>query len=130
MVIDSSALIAILQDEPEGAALAALLETAPAPMIAAPTRVEASIVVLARKGESGLSMMNRYLSAAAVETITFDSRQAAIAVDAFRRFGRNRHRAGLNFGDCFAYALARATNEPLLFKGDDFVHTDVIPVTA
>jgi ribonuclease VapC len=125
MIVDASAIIAILRDENDGPALARALEQAPVRRISAATYVEAAVVtdsnrdpVLSRRFDDLLRD-----SAIAIEPVTAE--QAKIARDAYRDFGKGRHRAGLNFGDCFAYALAKVTGEPLLFKGDDFLHTDV-----
>lgn len=93
--------------------------------------VEASFVILSRRGPRGLNDLAAFLDRADIERVPVDTGQADIAVDAFRRFGRGRHAAALNIGDCFAYALAKATGEPLLFKGNDFSQTDItsaIPV--
>jgi ribonuclease VapC len=87
--------------------------------------VEASLVILSRRGVEGLADLAAFLDRAEIDRVAVDARQAEEAVQAFRRFGRGRHPAALNIGDCFAYALARATGEPLLFKGGDFVQTDV-----
>jgi len=125
MVIDASALIAILRDEPEGRELQQKVRSAFPRLAGAPTVVEASIVMLTRFGEQGLDDLRAYLGAAAVEIVPLAASHVDLATDAYRRFGKGRHRAGLNFGDCLSYALARATGEPLLFKGDDFIHTDV-----
>ena len=82
-------------------------------------------MILSRRGETGLADFRAFYARAAIRTAGFESEQLDVAIDAFRRFGRGRHVAGLNFGDCFSYALAKATGEPLLFKGDDFARTDV-----
>ncbi|MDB5440087.1 MAG: PilT protein domain protein [Caulobacteraceae bacterium] len=125
MVIDSSALIAILQGEPEEPAFRQAIRTARSRLLAAPTRVEASMVALGRAGEPGLAQMQALIERLDLEVVPFSDEQARLATDAFRRFGKGRHPAGLNFGDCLAYALAQATGEALLFKGGDFAATDV-----
>ena len=94
-------------------------------MMSAVTRVELSFVLEGRYGETGRSSLERSLRESQIEVVAVSLHHAEIAIDAFRRFGRGRHRAALNIGDCFAYALAIATDQPLLFKGNDFVHTDV-----
>lgn len=127
MVIDTSALIAILQNEPESAYFEALIRESAVSLLAAPTRFETMMIVLSRRGEPGLEILRDFLSRMDVETVPFDARHVDLALDAFRRYGKSRHRAGLNLGDCVSYALAKATNQPLLFKGDDFAHTDVKP---
>jgi len=80
-----------------------------------------------RLGTEGIRDLDLFLATARIELVPFDATQARLAREAFRRFGKGRHPAGLNLGDCFSYALARAMNEPLLFKGNDFSRTDVIP---
>lgn len=84
-----------------------------------------SFVLLSRAGEGRLRDLHEFCVRGSVETVPFGPEHVALAFDAFRRFGKGRHPAGLNFGDCFSYALAKATGEPLLFKGDDFTRTDV-----
>ena len=125
MVIDTSAIAAILFGEPESDAFLRVIVTDETRLIGAPTRVEAGIVVEARKGELGRSALERLLREADVETVPFDDELVELALEAWRRFGKGRHVAGLDFGDCFAYALSVAREEPLLFKGDDFSLTDV-----
>lgn len=125
MVIDTSALVAILQDEPERPAFTERIEAAATRALSAATLVECSIVVEARYGPPGVLSLDRLLEAAGVEVVALDAEQARIARAAHRRFGKGRHPAGLNLGDCFAYALATARMEPLLCKGDDFPATDV-----
>lgn len=126
MVIDTSALLAILQNEPEGPTFTEALVRAPLRLIAMPTLFETSMVVLSREGEEGLALLRQFLTHAQIETVPFSAEHVEQALDGFRHFGRGRHRAGLNMGDCFAYALAKTTGEPLLFKGDDFAHTDIL----
>lgn len=87
--------------------------------------VEASIVIDARYGADGLRDLDLFLTTADIELVPFDAAQAQLAREGFRRFGKGRHPAGLNLGDCFSYALARVLAEPLLFKGDDFPLTDI-----
>ena len=125
MILDTSALLAILQDEPERRRFNEAIQSAAVVRIAAPTYVEASVVIEARYGAEGLRRLDRLLEVAAVEVTAFDADQAKIARDAYSRYGKGRHPAALNLGDCFSYALARALGEPLIFKGDDFSRTDV-----
>jgi ribonuclease VapC len=125
MVIDTSALVAILRDEPERALFIDAVEAADSRRLSAATCVEVSIVIEATRGAEGLRDLDLFLETAGVELTVVDGEQARIARRAFSRFGKGRHRAGLNFGDCFSYALATTVGEPLLCKGDDFVHTDV-----
>jgi ribonuclease VapC len=130
VVVDTSALIAILLGEPERDRFVHLLAEADDPLISTATFVEASIVMLAKTGPDGVGDLDDLLAAAAVRCVAVDATQAQIARDAFERFGKGRSSAGLNYGDCFSYALAAATNRALLFKGDDFGHTDIGPGRA
>jgi len=130
MILDTSAVLAILQDEPERRRFNEAIEAAAEVRISAATFVEASIVVEARFGAEGLRDFDRLLELAAVEIESFDSVQARAARDAFSRYGKGRRAAGLNLGDCYSYALARVLGEPLLFKGEDFVRTDITTVTT
>jgi ribonuclease VapC len=125
MVVDTSALVAILFSEPDAEMFANALEDASTRLMSAVTRVELSCVIEGRKGEAGRLDLERLLAGVGCEIVSVTPRHADLAIDAFRRFGKGRHRAGLNIGDCFSYALAAATDLPLLFKGDDFTHTDV-----
>ena len=131
MVIDTSAVIACLLDEPERPAFLTKINADSIRLLSMVGFVEASFVILSRRGPRGLNDLAAFLDRADIERVPVDTGQADIAVDAFRRFGRGRHAAALNIGDCFAYALAKATGEPLLFKGNDFSQTDItsaIPV--
>ena len=125
MVIDTSALVAILQREPERRAFIEAIEAADARLLSVATFVEISIVVEVRHGAEGLRDLDHFIRRASIELVPVDAEHGDVARTAFTRFGKGRHRAGLNYGDCFSYALAISTGEPLLFKGDDFVHTDV-----
>jgi len=127
MVIDSSAVLAILQDEPERSAFNALIAAADSRLLSAASLVELSIVLEARFGADGQGDLDLFLSTAEIEIVAVDRDQAELARGAFSRYGKGRHRAGLNFGDCFAYALAKRTGAPLLFKDNDFTHTDLQP---
>jgi ribonuclease VapC len=124
-VIETSALLAILQREPERGAFLAAIETASIRVISTASAVETSMVVLSRSREDGLLILEALLRDLRIEQVSLTPDHVAFAVDAFRRFGKGRHPAGLNLGDCFSYALAKATGEPLLFKGDDFSQTDI-----
>lgn len=130
MVLDTSALVAVLFDEPERKELVAAIAAARRRLISAVTLVEASIVVESRRGEIAGRELDLLLHRATVQTVAVDEEQAQIARAAWRRFGKGRHPAGLNFGDVFAYALARISGEELLFKGQDFARTDVVPAQA
>ena len=128
MIIDTSALIAILRAEDAAADMAVAIEKAQVRRISAANFVETAVAIDASRDPIASRRFDELVQTAElqVEAVTFD--QARIARDAYRDFGKGSgHRAGLNFGDCFAYALAKATGESLLFKGDDFGHTDVTP---
>ncbi len=125
MVIDTSALLAILQDEPERRSFNEAIEAAESRVMSVANYVEVSIVVESRHGAEGLRELDRFVDRAGIELVGVDVGQGKIARDAFSRFGKGRHPAALNFGDCFAYALARILAQPLLFKGDDFLKTDL-----
>jgi ribonuclease VapC len=130
VVIDTSALIAILHDEPDRDRFIETLALAEDPLISAATLLEASIVVLAKTGDDGLNDLDDLLAAAAVRSVAVEAAQAILARDAYRRYGKGRSRAGLNYGDCFSYALAAAMNRSLLFKGAGFIHTDIVAAIA
>lgn len=125
MVIDSSALIAILRNEPERPVFEDAIRADGVRLVSAVTKLEAGMVALGRRDVAGAKVLDQLLSALSVTIAPFDDHQADIARDAFARFGKGRHRAGLNFGDCAAYALSIVEAEPLLFKGTDFGATDV-----
>ncbi len=127
MVLDTSAIVAMLLGEPERDRFIAVLADAEDPLISAATLVEASIVMQAKLGDDGLGDLDALLAAATVRAVAVDGAQAYMAREAFARFGKERAPAGLNFGDCFSYALARVMDRPLLFKGDDFSRTDIAP---
>lgn len=128
MVIDTSALVAILQNEASMHALVAAIETDPVRLMAAPAALEAAIVIESRFDEAGGRELDLLLHKARIELVPFDAAQMEIARAAYRRFGRGRHAAALNYGDTFSYALAQRSGEPLLFVGDDFARTDVTAV--
>jgi ribonuclease VapC len=125
MVVDTSAISAILFGEAEGRSFLEALAGPERAFMSAFTRLEASIVVEARKGEAGARALAELMATSGIDTIPFDTGQAELALDAWRRYGKGRHPAGLNLGDCASYALARFIGEPLLYKGDDFSRTDV-----
>ena len=126
MVIDASAIVAILFDEPERARFAAAIDAAALRLLSGVTFVEATLVVEGRKGRRAERMVDRFVEEGEIEVFPVTVEHAQLACEAFRAFGKGRHPAGLNLGDCFAYALAKATSEPLLFKGDDFLKTDIV----
>lgn len=125
MIVDTSAFMAILQQEPEAERFTALLSEAPEVAVSAATLLELGIVAEGKAGVAIRSRVDRLLADAEAEVVPFTEAQARLALEAWRRFGKGRHKAALNFGDCFAYALARERNAPLLFKGTDFSETDV-----
>jgi ribonuclease VapC len=125
MVIDTSALLALLLDEREAEAFRAAVEDDPVRLVSAATLLETANVIEVRKGVPGGRELDALIKAAEIEVVAVDADHAAEARRAYRRFGRGRHAAALNFGGVFAYALARLSGEPLLFKGDDFARTDV-----
>ncbi len=129
MVIDTSALLALLGLEPEAARLAAAIEADATRLVSAATLVEAGIVVESRYGPAGGRELDLLIAKATLHIEPVTAEHAELARDAWRRFGKGRHPASLNYGDCFSYALARATGEPLLFKGDDFTQTDSAAVS-
>lgn len=128
MVIDTSAVLAILQDEPERRAFNEAIEAAAHPAMSTATLVEPSIVIEARYGAEGLRDLDQFMATAKIELVPVDIEQAHAARRAFSEFGRGRHPAALNYGDGFSYALAKALGAPLLFKGDDFSETDIARV--
>ena len=125
MVIDSSALAAILLAEPERHRFNMLIDKDRVRLLSAATLVEISVVIEARKGELGLREFDLLIRLAQVEIVSVTLEQAHIARSAYRKFGKGRQAAGLNFGDCFSYAPAKATGEPLLCKGAEFAKTDL-----
>ena len=125
MVIDTSALVAILQAEAGHEALTRAIRDAPSRRMSTATLVEAGLVMQGRHGDAGARDLDALLRRSEVEYVAVTVHHAEIAREAFRRYGKGRHPAGLNYGDCFAYALATALAEPLLFVGDDFPQTDV-----
>ncbi|HYU34967.1 MAG TPA: type II toxin-antitoxin system VapC family toxin [Thermoanaerobaculia bacterium] len=127
MVIDTSAILAVLLDEPERRQFNEAIEAAESRVLSAATFVEVSIVIEARFGAEGLRDLDLFIDRAGIKLVTVDSAQAHVARQAFSQFGKGRHPAGLNFGDCFSYALATVLGEPLLFKGEDFSRTDIAP---
>jgi ribonuclease VapC len=125
MVIDRSALLAILRDEPERQQFNRAIEDSGSRMMSLATWVETAIVIDARYGAPGLAGLDLFVERARIELVPLDREQAMVARGAFSRYGKGRHPAGLNYGDCFSYALATVLGEPLLYKGGDFGKTDV-----
>jgi ribonuclease VapC len=128
MVLDTSAVVAILRDEPEADAFSDLLAIATDPLMSAAGLLECSMVQA--RFDEGLTDLDDFLLASGIRVAAVDVAQAHAARDAWLRYGKGRSLAALNFGDCFSYALAITTGRPLLFKGDDFAQTDVIPAAA
>lgn len=125
MVIDTSAVLAILLAEPERGHFLKLLSESAIRLVSAANVLETSIVVESRRGEAAGRELDLFLHRAKVEIVPVDEEQVSIARYAWRKFGKGRHPAALNFGDCFAYALTKTSNEPLLAKGGDFPRTDL-----
>ena len=125
MVIDTSAVLAILGDEPEADLLAEKIALAGARWISAASLLETAIVVEARHGVAGGQKLDELIATARIRVEPVTVGQVTIARLAYRTYGKGRHPAGLNFGDCFSYALAKLRNQPLLFKGGDFSQTDL-----
>jgi ribonuclease VapC len=125
VVIDSSALVAVLEKEAEAELFLRVMCDAELLKISTVTYTEVSLVLFSRFGEMGLSKLDELLSGLEVEYVAFDNTQALLAISAWRQYGKGRHPAKLNFGDCCSYALAKYLNMPLLFKGNDFIHTDI-----
>lgn len=125
MIVDSSTLVAILLEEPEALRLTTAIAESSICRLPASGLLEASMILLARRSEEGVRNLDLYLARSRMEIATFTESQARLARTAFERYGKGRHPAQLNFGDCMAYALAKDTGEELLFKGTDFAQTDV-----
>lgn len=125
MIIDSSALLAVLNREPDSSRLEAAMRTAAPCRMSVANILETSIVVESRGGAEAGRELDAFLEHAAIEPVPVTATHLEAARRAWRRFGKGRHPAGLNYGDCFAYALARTTGEPLLYQGNDFARTDI-----
>ena len=129
MIVDTSALLAVLYQEDDAEWFASAIVTAPVRRMSAANFLEAAINIDARGDAEASRQLDHFIRHAEIEIASITPEQAQIARQAYQDFGKGRHKGGLNFGDCFAYALARATGEPLLFKGNDFANTDIIPYT-
>ncbi|MGD0902381.1 MAG: type II toxin-antitoxin system VapC family toxin [Terracidiphilus sp.] len=125
MIVDTSAVLAILFAEPEAQRIADAIEDNPICRFPATCFLEATMTLLGRNGEDGLRDLDLFLAHSRMEIAPLTESQARLACEAFKRFGKGRHPAKLNFGDCISYALARETGEELLFKGTDFALTDI-----
>jgi ribonuclease VapC len=131
MVIDSSALIALLLGEPEADGFVAVIAGTSNRLVSAASYLETAIVMLARSGPDAQDKVDRLLAELSITVVPFTSDQAMLGTTAYRQYGRgNGHSAGLNFGDCFTDGLAKLTGEPVLFKGNDFSLTDIGVATA
>lgn len=129
MIIDTSALLAILTDEPDAARFAAAIASAEMCYLSAASLLETAIVIEARHGLLGGEKLDELITAIRVTIEPVTRGQITLARQAYRDYGKGRHPAGLNYGDCFAYALAKSLDAPLLFKGNDFTQTDIKTVT-
>ena len=125
MVLDTSAILAILQNEPERRKFNEAIEAAETRSLSTASFVECSMILESRYGADGVRDLDLFIAKAQVSLVSVDEEQADLARRAFRKYGKGRQPAGLNFGDCFSYALARALDKPLLFKGNDFSQTDI-----
>jgi len=130
VIVDSSAVVGVLLRQPGHEPLLDRLAEAPVVGIGAPTLAETRIVLAARLGIAGKALLGRFLQEGGLTVVAFGAEHWSAAVDAFVRFGKARHPAGLNFGDCLTYAVARLADEPLLCLGDDFAQTDLELVAA
>jgi ribonuclease VapC len=128
LVVDTSAAVAVILSDPGGEELAGHLEDALTRMMPAAIRVELGIVIEARLGPAGQDIVDRFLRDARIDIVSVDADLAARAMSGWRRYGKGRHPAGLNFGDCFTYALAERTGHPVLCTGNDFAATDIAVV--
>ena len=125
MILDSSAVISMLWGEPDADRMEEAVASAEGLAVSAPSLVEMATVAEGRFGPAMGDKLDALLARLAPEIVPFTAEHAALAREGWRRYGKGRHPAGLNLGDCFAYALAKSRNQPLLFKGDDFSLTDV-----
>ena len=130
IVIDTSAIVAILKGEVEAEAFAAAITEAERCFMSAVTLFEASMVVIGRGAAEGADALDALIARRRIELVSFDAALALASREAFVRFGKGRHPAGLNFGDCISYALAKTRGLPLLYKGGDFAKTDVVSALA
>ena len=128
MVIDTSVLLAVLLGEAEAEDFTRAIAADPKCLVSAFTVLEAAVVIHSRKGPTGGRELDLLLHKAGATVVSFDAEQAVLARSAYESFGKGHHPAALNLGDCCSYALSRSSGEPLLFKGNDFSKTDVVPV--
>jgi ribonuclease VapC len=129
IVVDSSAIVAIMRKEPEAESWLQLLDTTAKSYMSAISYVETSMVMIGRKPKADRREVDGILEALHIDVVPVDLHQTALALDSFIKYGKGRHRAGLNLGDCFSYGLAKRKGLPLLFKGEDFLNTDIVPAS-
>lgn len=127
MILDSSAVVAAIEKEEGAESLLKKIEEATSIGIGTPTLVETTIVLIRRHGPRGHQALSRFMEERNVRTVPFDAQHWCSAASAYSRFGKGRHAAALNYGDCMSYATAKVANEPLLFTGNDFARTDIAP---
>jgi ribonuclease VapC len=127
IVVDSSIIVAIIREESDAAIWVDVLDKTPHVFMSVISYVETNMVIAGRWSDARLGRVDATLKALHVRVVPVTLNQGNVALAAFLRFGRGRHSAGLNIGDCFAYALAKSRDLPLLFKGDDFAKTDIVP---
>lgn len=125
MIVDSSAIVAILLQEPGSEELVTKLAAAGVAAVGTPTLTESALVLTSRLGAQGRMLLDQFIQRFGLVEVPFSEHHWRVAVDAFERFGKGRHPAGLNFGDCMSYAVARLADRPLLFVGNDFPRTDL-----
>jgi len=125
MVVDTSALVAILKVEPDASTLLRRLGNSGANRIATATLLEAQMVVISQLGEAGVPELELLMNRAQIQVVPFNADHMRWALHGWRHYGKGRHKAALNLGNCFSYGLAKALDAPLLFKGEDFQYTDV-----
>ena len=127
MVIDTSAVMAILQREPEAATFARLIEATQTRLMSTVSVLECGLLAVSRRGDAGVRELDAFMLRTGIDMVSFDGDQALVGREAFKLYGKGRHPARLNLGDCASYALSKTSAEPLLFKGGDFALTDVVP---
>jgi ribonuclease VapC len=127
IVVDSSVVVAIMRKEADAAQLLDILDRAPRSLMSVVSYVETSMVIAARRADADLHQVGALIKALGIEVVPVSLDQGTAAVTSFIKFGKGRHRARLNLADCFSYALAKSRELPLLFKGDDFLNTDIVP---
>ncbi len=130
MIVDTSAIVAVIFKEPGSVLLEDRLEAAPEIAVGSPTLFEAEMVLSIRLGERGRSLLSLFLKENGIAVLPFGGTHSRVATEAFLRFGKGRHPARLNYGDCMTYATARLAGAPLLFVGDDFHKSDITPALA